>query len=91
MTGYRDSIGEIQKIIADISESSGIFVSTVQSIQKQIQEISDVPDSKNVRSEDIMKQVSETERAAEEMTSIVRRNKENANAINDVVARFSIS
>lgn len=86
---YYDSIKDMQKIISDIVEASGIFVDTVNNIQAQIREVSNVPDSQNIRSQDILEKARQTEETAEAMTVIVSKNKENANAISGIVERFS--
>lgn len=86
---YYNSVKDIQSIISDIAEASGTFVDTVQNIQSQIREVSNVPDSENVRSQDILEKARETEETTEAMTVIVSQNKENANAISGIVKRFS--
>lgn len=73
----------------DISEASGIFVDTVQNIQAQIREVSDVPGTQSVNSQDVLYKAKQTEETTEAMTVIVSRNKENANAISGIVKRFS--
>ena len=57
---YYNSVKDIQSIISDIAEASGTFVDTVQNIQSQIREVSNVPDSENVRSQDILEKARET-------------------------------
>lgn len=79
----------MQQIIAEIAEVSGVFSATVQKIQKQIDGVSNVPDSENVKSQDIMDKVRQTEETTEEMAHIVNRNKDNAEAISEIVERFS--
>lgn len=86
---YYRSIRDIQHIISDISEASGIFVDTVQNIQEQIREVSDVPDAQNISSQDVLDKARQTEETTEAMTVIVSQNKENANAISGIVERFS--
>ena len=86
---YYDSIKEMQQIITDIVAASGIFSDTVQKIQAQIREVSNVPDSQNIKSQDILDKARQTEETAEAMTAIVSKNKENANAISGIVGRFS--
>lgn len=86
---YHQSIQDIQSIITDIAGTSATFVETVDAIQTLIQSVSNVPDSTAVNSQDILDKVRQTEVTTEEMTIIVRQNKENANAINDIVNRFS--
>ena len=79
----------MQQIITDIVAASGIFSDTVQKIQAQIREVSNVPDSQNIKSQDILDKARQTEETAEAMTAIVSKNKENANAISGIVGRFS--
>lgn len=86
---YYDSICDMRNIISDIAEASGVFVDTVQNIQTQIREVSDVPDNESVRSTDILDKARQTEKTTEEMNVIVTKNKENANAISGIVKRFS--
>ena len=86
---YHKSIGEIKNIITDISDSARIFVDSVQTIQTQIQSVSDVPDSQNIKSQDVMAKAKQTEETTEKMTVIVGKNRENANAISEIVDRFS--
>lgn len=76
-------------IISDIAEASEIFVGTVQNIQAQIREVSNVPDAQNIRSQDILDKARQTEETAESMNSIVSKNRENANEISGIVGRFS--
>ena len=86
---YYDSIREMQMIISEIAEASEVFANTVQSIQTQIQEVSNVPDTQDIKSQDILEKARQTEETAEDMTVIVSKNKENANAISKIVGRFS--
>lgn len=86
---YYQSIQDMQYIISDIAQASGIFVDTVRNIKNQIQEVSDVPDEQSIRSEDILEKAKETEETTEAMTVIVSRNKENAEAISGIVKLFS--
>ncbi len=86
---YYQSIQEIQVIISEIAEGAGIFVNTVQNIQSQINSISDVPDSDNISSQDILDKAKQTEETTQEMSVIVNHNKENALEINNIVERFS--
>ena len=86
---YYKSISDMQTIIADIAEASEIFAGTVQNIQAQIREVSNVPDAQNIKSRDILDKARQTEETAESMTVIVNKNKENANAISGIVERFS--
>ena len=86
---YYQSIQEIQVIISEIAEESETFVNTVQNIQNQIHAISDVPDSDNISSQDILEKARQTEETTQEMSVIVNHNKENALEINNIVERFS--
>lgn len=86
---YFQSIRDMQHIISDIAEASGVFVATVQNIQTQIREVSDVPDDQSVRSQDVLDKARQTEETTEAMTVIVSQNRENANAISGIVKRFS--
>lgn len=86
---YYTSIEDIQHIISDVAEASKIFTDTVQNIQSQIREVSDVPGGESIRSEDIIDKARQTEETTKAMTVIVDRNKENANAISGIVKRFS--
>lgn len=86
---YYRSIEDIQHIISDVADASKIFTDTVQSIQTQIREVSDVPGRESVRSEDMIDKARQTEETMKAMTVIVDRNKENANAISGIVKRFS--
>lgn len=86
---YYGSIKEMQTIISDIAEASDIFVNTVQTIQAQIREVSNVPDAGSVSSQDVLEKAGQAEKMTEAMTLIVNKNKENANAIGGIVERFS--
>lgn len=88
-TDYHQSIQDIQGIIADIAVASSTFVETVDTIQTQIQSVSDVPGSQAVNSQDILDKARQTEVTTEEMAVIVGQNKENAVAISGIVNRFS--
>ena len=85
----RSSEHVLQRIISDIAEASAIFTDTVQNIQAQIREVSNVPDAQNIKSQDILDKARQTEETAEAMTVIVSKNKENANEISGIVGRFS--
>lgn len=86
---YYKSIQNIQHIISDIAGAAGIFVDTIQNIQTQIREVSNVPDKQNVKSQDVLDKAKQTEETTEAMTVIVNQNKDNANAISGIVKRFS--
>lgn len=86
---YYHSIKDMQMIISDIAKASEVFVDTVDTIQTQIREVSNVPESQNIKSEDILNKAKQTEETAESMTIIVNKNKENATAISGIVERFS--
>lgn len=86
---YYQSIKEMQQIISEIAGASKIFSETVQSIQSQIQIVSDTPDDGCVSSQDVLDKAKQTEETTEEMIRLVGRNKENANAISKIVDRFS--
>lgn len=79
----------MQIIISNIAEASEIFADTVQNIQSQINKVSNAPDAQNISSQDILYKARQTEETVEAMTTIVSKNKENANAISGIVERFS--
>ena len=66
-----------------------LFRSTVQNIQTQIHEVSNVPEDQNIQSQDILAKARQTEETAIAVTQIVCKNKENAEAISGIVERFS--
>ncbi len=86
---YGSSITNMQIIISNIAQASDIFVDTVQNIQEQIRKVSDVPDSSNIKNEDILDKSRQIKEMVEVMNVIVSRNKENANEIDGVLRRFS--
>lgn len=86
---YYESIRDIQHIISDVAEASGMFEDIVQNIQTQIREVSDVPESKSIKSQDILDKARQIEETTEAMAGLVNRNIENANAITGIVERFS--
>lgn len=86
---YCSSITDMQMIISDIAQASDVFENTVKNIQEQIRKVSNVPDSPNIKSEDILDKSTQIKEMAEEMNVIVNRNKKNANEIDGVVRRFS--
>lgn len=86
---YYKSIKGIQGIISEIADASGVFVKSVETIQSQIREVSDVPGSDAVSSGDILEKAKQTGKATDDMTVIVRQNKENAVAISGIEDRFS--
>ncbi len=86
---YGSSIANMQMIISNIAQASNIFVDTVQNIQEQIRKVSDVPDSSNIKNEDILDKSRQIKEMVEVMNVIVSRNKENANEIDGVLRRFS--
>lgn len=66
-----------------------MFEDIVQNIQTQIREVSDVPESKSIKSQDILDKARQIEETTEAMAGLVNRNIENANAITGIVERFS--
>lgn len=86
---YHDSIAEIQNIISDIRQSSHIFVQVVNNITNQIGEVQNMPGTATVSTEDVMSKVGQIERSTEELSGMVSVNRENADAIRNVVNRFS--
>lgn len=86
---YYESIRDIQHIISDIADASGMFGDIVQNIRTQIREVSDVPETKSINSQDILDKARQTEETTEAMAELVNRNIENANAITGIVERFS--
>lgn len=86
---YYESIRDMQHIISDVAEASGMFEDIVQNIQTQIREVSDVPESKSIKSQDILDKARQIEETTEAMAGLVNRNIENANAITGIVERFS--
>ena len=79
----------MERIISEIADASEVFENTVQNIQGQIREVSNVPDAQNIKSQDILEKARQTEETAEAMNVIVSKNKQNANAISGIVERFS--
>ena len=86
---YYQSIRDIQQIISDIAESSGIFLDTVQNIQTQIRDVSDVPETRKINSREVLEKANLTEETTKSMTVIASQNKENANAISGILERFT--
>lgn len=86
---YYSSISDMKKIISEIADASEVFSNTVQSIQAQVRMISDIQDAEDAKSQDILDKAKQTEETAQAMTSIVSKNRENANAISGIVNRFS--
>lgn len=86
---YYNSVTEIQRIISEISESSGMFADVVKRIETQIHEVSDVPDDENISSQHIIDKANETASTTSDMIAMVDQNKENAKAIEEIVDRFS--
>lgn len=86
---YYQSIKDMQYIISDIAEASETFVDTVHNIQIQIREVSDVPDDQSIQSQDVLDKARQTEETTEAMTLIVSQNRENAEAIGEIVKLFS--
>lgn len=88
---YYQSICEVQKIIAEIAESSGIFAETVLNIQTQIRAVSDTPEKQTVDTSQVLEKTKKTEEMTEQMTKIVNENRKNAKAISQIVERFSLT
>jgi len=86
---YHDSIQEINAIISDIANSAGIFGESVENIQNQIIAVSSLPGADTVDSNHIIEKAKETEEISEVMIEMVDKNKDNADAISDIVSRFS--
>ncbi len=87
---YHDSIEEIRKIIYDIEESANVFVESVNNIKDQINEVKNMSGSDAISTADVMETVEQIEKSTEEMSGIIAANKRNADAIRDVVGRFSV-
>lgn len=60
----------------------------MNSIRQYIRNVSDVPENKNISSEDILAKAKQTEETAETIANIVEKNKENANSITSIVKQF---
>lgn len=86
---YHDSIAEIRTIIRDIEQSSNVFVDAVTNIKAQIDEVQNMPDDSVISTEDVMAKAEQIENSTQELSGMVNSNKVSADAIRDVVSRFS--
>ncbi len=86
---YNTSITQIQGIITDISDCSGVFGETVSNIRSQIDHVQRNPEENRVSTKDILLKVEQTKQTTEDLTDVVRVNENNANSIRKIVGRFS--
>ncbi len=86
---YNESISQIQEIIREMKDCSGVFVQSVSDIQTQIDNVQSNPSEVRVSTEDMLQKVSQTRQTTEELAEIARTNEGNAVSIREVVARFS--
>ncbi len=86
---YHDSISEIGDIIHDIEDSANVFVDSVNKIKSQIDEVQNMPGNTTISTSEVMEKVTQIQKSVEEMSGIINMNKINADAIRDVVGRFS--
>lgn len=86
---YSLSIEEIQSIIKDIEQSSNTFVEVVSNIQRQIEEVQNLPGRTVVGTEDIMSKIAQINKLTEELAVVVNVNRDNAVSIREICSRFS--
>ena len=72
-----------------MSDSSETFAAIVKHIDMQIRQVSDVPGDKTVDSSVVIDKANQTAETTADMIAMVNQNKENANAIKEIVEKFS--
>lgn len=86
---YNESIAQIQGIIQEMEQCSGVFVQSVSDIQSQIDNVQGNPAEVNVSTEEMLEMVGQTRRTTGELAEIAKMNEGNALSIREVVERFS--
>jgi methyl-accepting chemotaxis protein len=86
---YYSSVTDLRNIISEMSDSSETFAAIVKHIDMQIRQVSDVPGDKTVDSSIVIDKANKTAETTADMIAMVNQNKENANAIKEIVEKFS--
>ncbi len=86
---YYSSVTDLRNIISEMSDSSETFATIVKHIDMQIRQVSDVPGDKTVDSSIVIDKANQTAETTADMIAMVNQNKENANAIKEIVEKFS--
>lgn len=85
---YGQAVGEIQKAIVSIEESSSMFSQSVESINRQIDVVSAASGDNEAGVEDIIQKNNTTTTTADEIIKIANDNQNNANEIRKIVEWF---
>lgn len=85
---YGQAVGEIQKAITSIEETSSMFGESVESINRQVDVVSAASGDNEAGVEDIIEKNNATTSTADEIIRIANDNQNNANAIRNIVERF---
>ena len=85
---YGQAVGEIQKAITSIEETSSMFSESVESINRQVDVVSAASGDNEAGVEDIIEKNNATTSTVDGIVRIANDNQNNANAIRNIVERF---
>ena len=86
---YGGSVEDIREAIGEIEETSIGFVSSVTSIRERMEIIKTASDENEIGVGDIVKKIDQTNSTAEELENVGKINQSNAQAISEIVERFT--
>lgn len=86
---YGGSVEDIRSAIGEIEETSNGFVSSVASIRERMDIIRTASSENEIGFGDIVNKIGETNNTAEKLEHVGKVNQDNAQAISDIVEKFS--
>ena len=86
---YGGSVEDIKEAIREIEETSNGFVASVTSIRERMDVIRTASGENEIGVGDIVKKIEQTNNTAEELSGVGKINQDNAQAISDIVDKFS--
>ncbi len=86
---YGDAVKDIQEAIGSIDESSSMFAESVTSIKEQVEVVNSASSDNAAGVEDIIIKNNTTTSTADAIITIANENQNNAEAIKDIIAKFS--
>ena len=86
---YGDAVKDIQEAIGSIDESSSMFAESVTSIKEQVDVVNSASSDNAAGVEDIIIKNNTTTSTADAIITIANENQNNAEAIKDIIAKFS--
>lgn len=85
---YGQAVSEIQESISSIEESSSLFITSVDSIRKQIEIVNSASEDNEAGVEDIIEKNDATTTTVDAIITIADKNQHNADAIKNIIDRF---